>query len=167
LSGRVSRLLLEGGPVPLKLNLTPGTTAEQWRERAAAWQRERGRKTIRNLLDECLPRSLAEAACREAGIPPDLTASRLPGPLRDRLVDWITALPLTITGADGGMEQAMVTSGGVSLKHINPATLESRRVRGLYFAGEVLDLDGPCGGFNLQWAFSSGWLAGQSAASGQ
>jgi predicted flavoprotein YhiN len=58
----------------------------------------------------------------------------------------------------------MVTRGGVSLREVDPKTLQSRKVQGLYFAGEILDLDGPCGGYNLQWAFSSGWLAGQSAA---
>lgn len=56
----------------------------------------------------------------------------------------------------------MVTKGGVRLKHVNPNTLESKQVQGLYFCGEVLDLDGPCGGYNLQWAFASGWLVGNS-----
>ena len=70
---------------------------------------------------------------------------------------------LTITATEG-FEQAMVTRGGVSLKEVYPDTLESRLVKRLFFAGEVLDLDGPTGGFNLQWAFSSGFLAGLSAA---
>ena len=64
-----------------------------------------------------------------------------------------------------GFENAMVTRGGVALKDIDPRTLGSRLVRGLFFAGEMLDLDGPSGGFNLQWAFSSGHLAGSAAAS--
>jgi hypothetical protein len=69
--------------------------------------------------------------------------------------------------ATDGFEQAMVSSGGVSLREVHPATLESRIVPGLHFAGEILDLDGPCGGFNLQWCMSSGWLAGKSAAGGE
>ena len=121
---------------------------------------------MRNLLAEHFPQKVAAFACEQAGIDPFLTVSRLPGALRDRLISGITAGQLTITGSEG-MERAMVTSGGVSLKQVHPATLESRIVQGLYFSGEVLDLDGPCGGFNLQWAFSSGRLAGHSAASGQ
>jgi predicted flavoprotein YhiN len=81
----------------------------------------------------------------------------------ERLATVLRACPLTIAATEG-FEKAMVTRGGVSLKEIAPATLESRRVRGLHFAGEVVDLDGPCGGYNLQWAFSSGWLAGRVAA---
>lgn len=59
-----------------------------------------------------------------------------------------------------GFEKAMITRGGVSLKEIDPKTMQSRLIEGLYFAGEVVDIDGPCGGYNLQWAFSSGFLAG-------
>ena len=63
-----------------------------------------------------------------------------------------------------GYDQAQVTKGGVSLKEVNRETLESVLRPGLYFAGEILDIDGPCGGYNLQWAWSSGYLAGRSAA---
>jgi predicted flavoprotein YhiN len=82
-----------------------------------------------------------------------------------RLVEHLTELPLHATATEG-FGKAMVTRGGVALKEIYPETLESRIVKGLYFAGEVVDLDGPCGGYNLQWAFSSGLLAGRSAAAG-
>ena len=71
-------------------------------------------------------------------------------------------MPFTIKATEG-WDKARVTRGGVSLKKVNPDTLESRLTPGLFFAGEVLDLDGPCGGYNLQWAFSSGFLAGKSA----
>jgi predicted flavoprotein YhiN len=74
----------------------------------------------------------------------------------------IKNLPLTITGTEG-FGKAMVTKGGVNLDEIYPRTLESKRVHGLFFAGEILDVDAPCGGFNLQWAFSSGFLAAQHA----
>jgi len=73
------------------------------------------------------------------------------------------ALPLTVVGVEG-FERAMVTRGGVNLKEVNPRTLESKKVPGLFFAGEILDLDGPSGGYNLQWAFSSGHLAGRAGA---
>ena len=71
----------------------------------------------------------------------------------------LTALPLNIKSAEP-WDKTMITRGGVALKSVDAVTLESRIVPGLYFAGEVLDLDGPCGGYNLQWAFSSGYLAG-------
>ena len=70
---------------------------------------------------------------------------------------------LTLTGA-GPLSKAMAMRGGISLKEIDPATLQSRLIPGLFFAGEIMDLTGPCGGYNIQWAFSSGRLAGASAA---
>ena len=81
------------------------------------------------------------------------------------LVNALKHTRLEITGCRE-IERAQVTAGGVSLREVNPETLESNLCHGLYFAGEVLDVDGPCGGYNLQWAFSSGFLAGRSAAGG-
>ena len=78
---------------------------------------------------------------------------------RNELCSLLNALPLTIKNTDG-WDKAMLTYGGVALKKVNPDTLESRLLKGLFFAGEVLDLQGPCGGYNLQWAFASGKLAG-------
>ena len=75
----------------------------------------------------------------------------------------IKCLPLTVTGTRGFAE-AIITRGGISVKDINPSTMESRKVRGLYFAGEILDLDAVTGGFNLQIAWSTGWAAGKAAA---
>jgi hypothetical protein len=109
-----------------------------------------------------MPHSLAEAACTENGCRQNIRPAELTVHQRDRVSRWLAEIPLTIVSTEG-FEKAIVTSGGVALKEVNPKTLESRLVQGLYFAGEVLDLDGPCGGFNLQWAFSSGWLAGTSA----
>ena len=73
----------------------------------------------------------------------------------------LNSLPLKIKGTDG-WDKAMLTHGGVALKKVNPDTLESRLISGLFFAGEILDLQGPCGGYNLQWAFASGTLAGSN-----
>ncbi len=81
------------------------------------------------------------------------------------MFDCLNAVELQICGTEE-WNRAMVTDGGVALKKIAPDTLASRIVSGLYFAGEVVDLQGPCGGYNLQWAFSSGYLAGSSVASG-
>ena len=82
---------------------------------------------------------------------------------RKQLVKLMKAVPLTVKGTRG-MEEAVITRGGVQVKEVNPSTLESRLLPGLYFAGEVLDVDALTGGFNLQIAFSTGALAGASAA---
>lgn len=163
ISGSVTPLLRSRPAVPLRINLTPDVSREEWNKRIEEWRTLRGKKSVRNLLDECLPHSLAVALADLCGMGPELRASQMTAKARDQLTENMTAAPLTATGSEG-LERAMVTRGGVDLKQVNPATLESRLVRGLHFAGEVLDLDGPCGGYNLQWAFSSGWLAGLSAA---
>ncbi|MFO7536320.1 MAG: NAD(P)/FAD-dependent oxidoreductase [Kiritimatiellia bacterium] len=163
ISGHVTPLLRNRPDVPLRVNLSPAIPREEWRRRIEEWRTLRGKKSVRNLLDECLPHSLAGALAALCEMGPDQRAAQMTAAARDRLLENLTAAPLTVTGSEG-LERAMVTRGGVDLKPVNPTTLESRLVSGLYFAGEVLDLDGPCGGYNLQWAFSSGWLAGLSAA---
>jgi predicted Rossmann fold flavoprotein len=163
LSSQVTPLLKTQPEISIRLALKPDEPRSKWEHQLHAWREDRGKKTVRNLLDEQLPHSLALAACAACGIDPDVKAAQLTAPARDRLAGWLTAIPLTVTGSEG-MARAMVTRGGVNLRGVNPATLESRLVRGLFFAGEVVDLDGPCGGYNLQWAFSSGRLAGLSAA---
>jgi hypothetical protein len=162
LSGRVARLLLTRESVPLRLALFSGTPAAVWQERLDSWRREEGKKHLTTLLASRMPHSLAEAACTENGCRPIIKPAELTVLQRDSLSRWLAEIPLTVVSTEG-FDKAIVTSGGVALREINPKTLESRLVQGLYFAGEVLDLDGPCGGFNLQWAFSSGWLAGTSA----
>jgi predicted flavoprotein YhiN len=94
-----------------------------------------------------------------ACIPDGLTCAHLSAPLRAKLVETINAFPLTVA-ALGNYSVAMVTRGGVALPEVNPKTMESRIVSGLYFAGEVLDIDGDTGGYNLQAALSTGRCAG-------
>ena len=96
-------------------------------------------------------------------VPPETKANRLTLEHRKALVGMIKAFMFGIK-SPRPIGEAMVTSGGVSLKEIDPRTMGSRIVKGLYFAGEMIDVDGDTGGFNLQEAFSTGWLAGQSAA---
>jgi predicted Rossmann fold flavoprotein len=163
LSGEVSAILARREMVPLRLDLSPGTTAAEWLARFDVWERSAGRKTLAVLLEGRLPRRLAAALCGLAGIAPSQRPSQVSRAARRVLADFVVALPLTVTATEG-WTSAMVTRGGVSLKEVDPHGLASRRVAGLAFAGEILDLDGPSGGFNLQWAFSSGWLAGVSAA---
>jgi len=121
------------------------------------------KKTVANMLAESLPRQLSHVICRLAGCDCDLQVSQLPAQMRKRIVSLIKGLPLRITGTEL-IAKATVTRGGVSLKEIDPKTMESRIRPGLFFAGEVIDVDGPCGGYNLQASWSTGALAGRSAA---
>ncbi|MBO5762675.1 MAG: aminoacetone oxidase family FAD-binding enzyme, partial [Lentisphaeria bacterium] len=158
-AGRISELLQKTDFVPLQINLFAGRDEAFWREEVARWRRESGKKLAAGLLAEHLPRRLAEFLLGgDGGIAARMSASQ-----QNLLIRNLTALPLTICGT-GDWNRAMVTRGGVALREVSPRTLESRLIRGLYFAGEVLNLDGPCGGYNLTWAFSSGRLAGESAA---
>jgi predicted Rossmann fold flavoprotein len=163
LSGDVSSLLATEPEVPVRIDLAPGTTADQWLGRLREWAETNPRQRLRALLDETLPRSLTTVLCFLAEVSPETHAAQVSAAAGRALAEHLTALPLAVTGTEG-WGQAMVTRGGVSLKEVNPLTLQSKRLAGLMLAGEVLDLDGPCGGFNLQWAMSSGRLAGASAA---
>jgi hypothetical protein len=102
---------------------------------------------------------LVDVLLELAGLDARATVRGLDGGQRDRLISILVETPLTVVGT-AGYDQAFITRGGVSLKEVDPDTLESRLQPGLYLCGELLDLDGPCGGFNLQWAFASGYLAG-------
>lgn len=116
------------------------------------------RRLLRSALREKMPASLADALCAEFGIS-DLLCQSLSNAAIARLAPRFSRIPLH-AAASAPMSKAMAMAGGVSLKEVDPRTMESRIVRGLRFAGEILDLTGPCGGFNIQFAFSSGRLAG-------
>ncbi|HPD13692.1 MAG TPA: NAD(P)/FAD-dependent oxidoreductase [Planctomycetota bacterium] len=165
LSADVAELLAGGSPVPLRVDLAPGTAASAWAARFDAWRREHGRRLVRTLLADHLPASLAAELCRVGGCGDEVRAAEITAAQRRGLASCLAGLPLTVTATEG-FGQAMITRGGVALDAVNPRTLESRLRPGLFFAGEVLDLDGPCGGYNLQWAFVSGALAGRAAAAG-
>jgi predicted Rossmann fold flavoprotein len=152
----------ETGQLRLRLDLVPAVPREEL-DRTIQTLSRQGRRPVATLLPPVLARRLAECLLAEAGLPADRMGPDLARDERRRLVDAIKALSLPIAGTLG-MEKAEVTSGGVALAEIDPATLESRRVPGLYFAGEVLDLDGLIGGYNFQAAWSTGWLAGETAA---
>ena len=156
LSGRVARLLRDGEPVPLALDLIHDQPDFQ------TLRREAGARPVLAWLARGLPRALAGTILELTGIPADQTFSRLSAAQEKELLRHLVALPLTVRGT-GGFDDAMATSGGVFLKQVRPDTLEGRRTPRLHFAGELLDLDGPTGGWNLQWAFCSGFLAGSVA----
>lgn len=162
LSGDVAVLLRSRGQVPIRLELTPQVGRQEWTRRLDLWRQSDGRKMVQSLLAHHMPQRLAERLCRQAGAA-GVLAAHLGAPQRDSIVELLAGWPLEVRRTEG-FDSATVTRGGVKLKEVEPHTLASRLLDGLYFAGEVLDLDGPCGGFNLQWAFSSGYLAGASAA---
>jgi predicted Rossmann fold flavoprotein len=156
LSGRVARRRHDGESVGLRLRFLP-EPPDFSRLRKTA-----GSARIVSRLADNLPRSLATALLEQSGIPPDLTFSRLTTAQERALSRHLTDCPLAVAGT-GGFEESMATSGGVALRQVKPDTLEGRLTPRLFVAGEILDLDGPTGGWNLQWAFASGHLAGQSA----
>ncbi len=162
ISGRVAALLMADNSIRLSMNFLPERDKSSWLDEFESWHRDSGRKQVSNLLSAHLPKKLSAILCALAGCPEELESANFAKLQREKLASLLTECPLTITGS-AGFSKAMVTKGGVSLKEIDPRTLESRIVKGLFFAGELLDLDGPCGGYNLQWAFSSGYLAGIQA----
>ncbi len=163
LSGSVAQLLSRGADAPLRIELIAGMDAAAWRRQFDQWRQSAPRKQVLNLLRATLPTSLCQLLCRHTELPEDTPMAQLPGRKRDALVQSLAALKLTVTDTEGS-EAAFVTRGGVKLREVSPDTLESRLLPGLHIVGELLDLDGPTGGYNLQWAFASGHLAGRSAA---
>ncbi len=131
---------------------------ERLREQASAF----GRASLLAWLIEGSPRRIAELVLQFAGVPVDRKLAELSKDERRRVVRHCKHLPIPLTGTLG-FEKAEVTAGGVALDEVDSRTMQSKLVPGLYFAGEILDLDGPIGGYNFQAAWSTGWLAGQSA----
>ena len=147
----------------LELDLKPGLTREQLDARLQRDLEAGSRKQIRNILPGLMPGSLAEIFPSICGLPAELPCNQVTASQREVLVNRMKTLPLDISGRRP-IAEAVVTRGGVSVKEVNPGTMESKLIPGLYFAGEILDVDAHTGGYNLQIAFSTGALAGNSAA---
>jgi len=145
----------------LKIDLKPALSREQLDARLVRDLQEGARQQIKTALHALLPQRLLEAVLELAEIDGALPVGQLSKTMRLRLVETLKALPLLVSGARG-LDEAVVTRGGVSVKDVNASTMESKRVKGLYFAGEVLDIDATTGGYNLQIAWSTGALAGDS-----
>jgi predicted Rossmann fold flavoprotein len=159
-SREITPLLSKYEEVPLLMNLTKGMNEEQIRAHFKNQLEKDPRQTTLDLLESLLPNSVSLELCKMAGADPDISLSKQKGAARDKLIKLLVWTPLTVNGHDG-FKMAMITRGGVNLKEIDPYTMQSRKLQGLYFCGEVMNLDGPCGGYNLQWSFSSGYLAGK------
>ena len=114
--------------------------------------------SLKTPWERCFPAKMIPVIIRRSGIDPQKAVHDISRQERQKLTDAIKSFGLTITGLRGYRE-AVITRGGISVKEVNPSTMESRLVRGLYFAGEVLDVDAVTGGFNLQIAWSTGYAA--------
>lgn len=121
------------------------------------------RKTLKNVLQEYLPNRLAIVCLDLLGLAEDMQVSQISKEKINSIANFIKAIPLTITGTRP-LQEATVTGGGVKVKEIDPRTFASKLVNGLYFAGEILDIDAHTGGYNMQCAFSMGYSAGKGAA---
>ncbi|HNX82049.1 MAG TPA: NAD(P)/FAD-dependent oxidoreductase [Candidatus Omnitrophota bacterium] len=162
-SGRVNDFLIDKRRVHAVIDLKPGLTIEQLEARLIREFKANTRMNIRNILKELLPLRLIDTFIHMLKIDSQKQASHVTLEERRKIVQLLKGFTLEIKSTQP-IEEAMVTRGGVSLKDINPRTMESRRIKGLYFAGEMIDIDADTGGFNLQAAFSTGYLAGESAA---
>jgi predicted Rossmann fold flavoprotein len=157
----------ETGPKPvLKCNLFPGESFEDVDRWLVESTRKNPRSQIINHFPGRLPDRVAAAVLRHAKIDPATLAGQLPRDARRTLVHALTGLVLPVS-QHRGWNYAEVTAGGVPLDEIDYRTCQSRKFSGLYLAGEVLDCDGRIGGFNFQWAWATGYLAGTGAAKNQ
>ena len=146
--------------VPILINLTKGMNEDNILQHIKNETFKNPQSSIGEQLEKILPISVIKELCNLCEINPSQTFKNINGISKNKLVKLLAWTPFTINGHDG-FDKAMITRGGISLKEIDPKTMESKIIQGLYFAGEIVDLDGPCGGYNLQWAFSSGFLAGK------
>jgi len=160
----VSRVV-SGHPHPetltLVIDLLPNVAEAALSEFVRAQSAASGKKQLAVVLSAYLPRRLADLAMAHAGLATERKAAALSKEERNRLVAAVKQLAIPLTGTLG-FKKAEVTAGGIALEEIDSRDMQSKRVPGLFLAGEVLDLDGPIGGFNFQAAWSTGWLAGSS-----
>jgi len=146
--------------VPILINLTKGMNENDILHHIKNETTKNPQSSIEEQLSKILPLSVIKELCKLCEIDSKQTFKNISGITKNKLIKILAWTPFTINGHDG-FDKAMITRGGISLKEIDPKTMQSKIVRGLYFAGEIVNLDGPCGGYNLQWAFSSGYLAGK------
>lgn len=152
---------LEHKPV-VSINLKPALTTEELEQRLMRDFSLYKNKMFKNALNDLLPKKMIPVFIKYTGINPEKKVNQITRNERKKILDSLRYFRVTIVGCRE--REAIVTRGGVSIKEINPKTMESKIISGLYFAGEVIDIDGVTGGYNLQAAFSTGFVAGQSFA---
>lgn len=152
---------LKDTPLKLLIDLKPALTEEQLDQRVLRDFEENRNKRFKNAVNKLFPAKLIPVMIELSGIDPEKKVNEISKEERLHFVNLIKAFPATLTGLRD-FNEAIITKGGVKVKEINPSTMESKLVQGIYFAGEVLDLDAVTGGFNLQIAWSTGYAAGMS-----
>jgi hypothetical protein len=154
---------LEHGPVSVSIDLKPALDENQLRTRLQRDFESYSKRSYRNILKELLPQKMIDPYVAMTGIPPEKCGHEITAEERERLLGSLKSLRFNIEGPLP-ISAAIVTAGGVSLDEIDPYTMASRLIGGLYFCGEVMDIDADTGGYNLQAAFSTGYVAGEEAA---
>ncbi len=149
------------GPLAMEIDLKPALSPAQLDGRVLRDLGENSNRQFKNSLRKLFPAKLVPVMVEMSGILPEKKSCEVTKVERARFTALIKAFPLTLARSRG-FDEAVITRGGVDVKEINPSTMESKRVKDLYFAGEVLDVDARTGGFNLQIAWSTGYLAGES-----
>lgn len=152
---------LQDKELTLKIDLKPALSREQLDQRVLREFEENKNKQFKNAVDKLFPAKLKPIMIELSGISPEKKVNEISKEERLRFVDLIKNFKMSLTGLRS-YNEAIITKGGVSVKDIDPGTMESKKISGLYYAGEVLDLDALTGGFNLQIAWSTGYLAGIS-----
>jgi predicted Rossmann fold flavoprotein len=165
LSGDVVDALRDGKKVALSIDLKPALDEQKLDARLLRDFESRGREEIADVLRGLLPQEMVPVCLEYTGISPDIPACQVKAGQRRQLRVWLKDFRLNVSGYRPFTE-AIITAGGVDIREVNPRTMESKLVKGLYIAGELLDIQGDTGGYNLQAAFSTGWLAGRSAGAG-
>ncbi|MCP4538673.1 MAG: NAD(P)/FAD-dependent oxidoreductase [Chloroflexi bacterium] len=163
LSGRIVDALRQGQRVALSIDLKPALDEPKLDARLLRDLDAHGKRQFQTLLKDLLPSKLIPVCIDLTSISPHKVGHQITAKERKRLRAWLKDFRLDVTG-HRPFAEAIITAGGVDVREIDPRTMASRLVDGLYFAGEVLDVDADTGGYNLQAAFSTGWLAGRSAA---
>jgi len=163
LSSAVVEELNNGSKVEAIVDLKPGLDYHKLDRRLQRDFQEQGKKDFQNLLSALMPAKLKSVCLQQTAIPADKKGDHISARERRQLRNWLKGFSLQITSSRP-LSEAIVTAGGIKLSEVDPHTLCSRLISGLYLAGEILDIDADTGGFNLQAAFSTGWLAGTSAA---
>ncbi len=163
-SSKVADWLNEGKKVSIEIDIMPVLDPKATEEMLIKKISESSIKGLKNILKEFAPMRFTDILLELSKIPQDKKANQLTSKERKDLIMLLKGLKLDVINTVS-FEKAQITRGGVSVKEIDPKTMGSKKVKGLYFAGETMDIDGDCGGFNLQAAFSTGYLAGLSAGS--
>lgn len=159
-SSTIGKTLFEKN-LRLSIDLKPALSYEQLDSRVRRDFEENKNKQFKNAVNKLFPAKLCPVMINQSGIHPDKKVNEISRAERQGLIEGIKDFHMTLTGLRG-YKEAIITKGGVEVKEIDPGTMESKLVKGLYFAGEVLDLDALTGGFNLQIAWSTGYLAGNA-----